>query len=312
MVGLALFPQWSWQTSLWYPRKKTLRQLVHRASAHHSRVNHDCIHGGKILALMSLAAAFSWTLLRMRKSQTTLVALEFRQIWTWAWPAGIWTGADVSWAVWRVVEAVVLAPCIHGPPKSLVCYSRNAHLAAHHQRSLTILCCCVPDHDCPWIVRGWKKPCRVDNPHICAVPESLLRAATQACRPVFTVAPWICRGPSPLKHTSLARQSFGQSCLPLQKKLVLSFKYWKFVLSVQLGEGMLVQTLLCCLLAPSLNWAKLEREPALVVGRQLHFQLDHRVLDVGLGDHCIAVIPSRLMVLRTWLIVSIPTHATPG
>merc|ERR550532_120120 len=113
-------------------------------------------------------------------------------------------------------------------------------------------------------------------------------------------------------HHFIARQSFGQSCLPLQKKLVLSFKYWKFVLSVQLGEGMLVQTLLCCLLAPSLNWAKLEREPALVVGRQLHFQLDHRVLDVGLGDHCIAVIPSRLMVLRTWLIVSIPTHATPS
>ena len=65
------------RTGLWYPRKKTLCQLVQRTSADHPGVNHHCIHASKVLALVSLAAAIFGTLLGVGKSQTALVALKF-------------------------------------------------------------------------------------------------------------------------------------------------------------------------------------------------------------------------------------------
>ena len=308
---LSVCPLCSWLNSFWYPRKKTLWKLVQRTPAHHPCIDHHGVHGRKILALVSLAAAVFGTLLRVGESQTALVAFKFRQIWAWACPAGIRASANISRAVWRVVQAVVLAPDIHRSPKGLVCNCCNAHLAADYQRSLTILCCCIPDHNCTRIVCGRKKPRWTNNTHVCAVPKSLLGAATQACSSVSTVAPRICRSPSPLEHASLTGQTSRKSCFSSQQKLVFSFQYREFLFSIQLSEGVLVQTLLCCLLTASPHRTELECEPALVIGGQLHFQLYHRVFDVSFGDHRIAVIASSFMVLRTWFIVSIPTNPTP-
>ena len=86
------------------------------------------------------------------------------------------------------------------------------------------------------------------------------------------------------------------------------FQYREFLLSVQLCQGVLVQTLLCCLLPAPPHRAELESEATFVVGCQFNFQLYHRVFDVGFGDHCVAVVASSLVVLGTWLVVSIPTH----
>ena len=86
------------------------------------------------------------------------------------------------------------------------------------------------------------------------------------------------------------------------------FQYREFLLSVQLCQGVLVQTLLCCLLPTTPHRAELESEPTFVVGCQFNFQLYHRVFDVGFGDHCVAVVPSSLMMLGTRLVESIPTH----
>ena len=275
-------------------------------------VHDDGVHGGEVLRCGGgVAGAGLGALLGVRVAQATLAALELVQAAARGRRATVGAGADVGRAVGWVVEAVLLAPDIHGTTKRLPGRRGNADLTPDHQSPLAALGRGVPDHDSSGVVRGGQEHGGTHDPHVCAVSEGFLGSAAQPRRTVGALAPGVSGGPGPLEDTPGADQAPGQHRAPPHHHLLASLLDGELLLPIELSQRVLVKTGLGRLVPSSHHRADLEGKSSMVVGGQLDLDVDDGVLDVGSRDDLVSIVAPRLVMLWLWLVEGISTNSTP-